>query len=436
MNDRRLRWTLAVITAAATGALYAEGVLISGWIEVALCIPIALLLLRTRSQASLDRILQNGLISITAVSLSLICLDLILRPTFGHKLHYTPTNITSHKMPELPIVGRWDPNLTIDAEGYGDLAAMAGDPALQERRRIVFRTDEYGFRNIPSADRTDVLILGDSFPAGGGTSDEEIFARLLETTYGFHTYNLSFPGGPYDQFINFAIEWRRLNIASHPRMIWTFYTGNDMDDDGGDVWNISDLPWKRGFSAWRVKFKSYRNRSPLRQLIEGVRMKLRGRPKYVIIRSLPDGNPVLFLESQERWGKAHRLDIEQHPNYAKLLRTMSAMQKLAAERHVELTVLILPTKGQVYRWLLEAREPQPDDENVSGFAEAVLEACRTTGIVCQDMKPYLISEAKRLYKQEGKLLWWRDDTHIGKFGHAAIAAFIAGSVLNKGAMAP
>jgi hypothetical protein len=93
-------------------------------------------------------------------------LDLILRPTFGHKLHYTPTNITSHKMPELPIVGRWDPNLTIDAEGYGDLAAMAGDPAVQERRRIVFRTDAYGFRNIPRSDTTDLLILGDSFPAG------------------------------------------------------------------------------------------------------------------------------------------------------------------------------------------------------------------------------------------------------------------------------
>jgi hypothetical protein len=436
VNDHRLRWTLALMTAAATGALYAEGVLISGWIEVVLCLPIALLLFGARSESSLARLLQNGLITITAISLSLVCLDLILRPTFGHKLHYTPTNITSHKMPELPIVGRWDPNLTIDAEGYGDLAAMAGDPAVQERRRIVFRTDAYGFRNIPRSDTTDLLILGDSFPAGGGTSDEEIFARLLETTYGFHPYNLSFPGGPYDQYINFAIEWKRLNVDSHPRMIWTFYTGNDMDDDGGEVWDISALPWKHGFSAWRVQFKSYRNRSPLRQWIEGIRMKVRGWPKYVIHRSLPDGHPVLFLDNQERWGKASRHDVEQHPNYIKLLRTMAAMQKLTAERHVDVTGLILPTKGEIYRWLLEARDSQPEDELASGFAEAVLEACRTTGIVCHDTKPYLISEAKRLYQQEGKLLWWRDDTHIGKYGHAAIAAFIAGSVLNTHAMVP
>jgi hypothetical protein len=156
----------------------------------------------------------------------------------------------------------------------------------------------------------------------------------------------------------------------------------------------------------------------------------------VIHRSLPDGHPVLFLDNQERWGKASRHDVEQHPNYIKLLRTMAAMQKLTAERHVAVTGLILPTKGEVYRWLLEARDSQPEDEQASGFAEAVLEACRTTGIVCHDTKPYLISEAKRLYQQEGKLLWWRDDTHIGKYGHAAIAAFIAGSVLNAHAMVP
>jgi hypothetical protein len=430
VNDCRLRWTLALFTGVATGALYAEGVLISGWIEVGLGIPIVLTLFRPRSQ-SLDRFLQNGLLSITAICLSLICLDLILRPTFGHKLHYSPMNITSHVLPELPIVGRWDPNLTIDTEIYGDLAAMVGDSAFQERRQIVFRTDEYGFRNTAGSDAVDVLILGDSFPAGGGTSDEETFARLLETVYGFHTYNLSFPGGPYEQFINFAIEWPRLKLASHPRMIWTFYTGNDMDDDGGDVWDISQLPWKQGLSTWRVHFKSYRNRSPLRQWMEAIRNKIGGRPKNVIIRSLPDGNPVLFLEGQEKWGKASRQEVEQHPNYAKVLRTMKAMKKLSTERHIELNVLILPTKGEVYRWLLEAREPQPGDANASGFAQAVLEGCRTAGLVCHDTKPYLISEANQLYKSEGKLLWWRDDTHIGKLGHAAIAAYIAANVLPK-----
>ena len=423
MIDHRLRRTLALLTGAATGLLYAEGVLISGWIEVALCIPIVLAMFPARSQA-LDRILQNFLLSVIAVSFSLVGLDLILRPTLGHKLHYSPFNVTSHKLPELPIVGRWDPNLTLETESYGDLAAMAGDPAVREVRHLVFRTDEYGFRNVPGPRETNLLVLGDSFPAGGGTTDEEVFARVLETQYGFHTYNLSFPGGPYEQFINFAIEGRRLKLATPTRMIWTWYTGNDMDDDGGEVWDLAQLPWQKGISAWRVKFKTYRNRSPLRQWMEAVRKRIEGKPADVVTRMLADGRPVLFLQGQENWAKASRVAVEQHPNYPKMLKTMDAMQKLTTERHIDLTILILPTKGEVYRSLFEGK-PQADDSRLSGFAEAFIEACRSKGLVCQDAKPYLLREAKRLYGSEGKLLWWRDDTHPGTEGHAAIASYIA-----------
>src|SRR5215218_11461570 len=154
----RLPVGLAALTLIATAALYAEGVLKTGWIETALLLPIGLSLIATGSFA---RILRNLLVSLTAISLTLTMLDLVLRPTFGHRLHYTPTNISSHKLPELPIVGRWDSNLSLDTEGYGDLAAIAGNPALQERRRIVFRTDQYGFRNIPRSEPADVLVLGD-----------------------------------------------------------------------------------------------------------------------------------------------------------------------------------------------------------------------------------------------------------------------------------
>jgi hypothetical protein len=424
----RLRVGLATLTIVATGVLYAEGVFKTGWIEAALCIPIGLSLIATGSFA---RVLQNMLVSIIAISLSLTTLDLILRPV-GYRLHYTPTNITPHRFPELPLVSRWDPNQKWDTESYGDLAAMAGNPAFQERRRIIFRTDEFGFRNIPRSGATDLLILGDSFPTGVGTTDSETFAQLLESKYGFRTYNLSYNGtGPYEQFINFAIEWPRLKVSSRPRMIWTFYTGNDMDDTGGETWEISNLPWQHGFSAWLVKCRTYRNRSPLNQWMEGVRKKFWGKPADVIVRSLPDGQPVLFLGGQEAWGKRSRQEVEQHPNFEKLKRTIAAMRTLTAERNVELTILILPTKGEVYRWLLETREPQPDDSDPSGFALAVLEACKNARIVCHNTKSYLVSEAKRLFDTEGKLLWWRDDTHIGKYGHAAIAAYIADSVLNN-----
>ena len=425
----RLRFGLAVLALVATGSLYAEGVIKTGWIEAALVIPIGLSLV---AQGSLARYLPNVIISITAISLSLTIFDLILRPILGHRLHYTPTNFSPHRYPELPLVARWDYDQILEMESFGDLAAMIGDPALQERRRIVFRTDEFGFRNIPRSEPANVLILGDSFSAGTGTTDEDTFPRVLESNYGVRTYNLSYPGGPYDQFITFAIEWPRLKVTPRPHMIWTFFTGNDMDDAGGEIWDISHLPWQHGIAAWRVKFKTYRNRSPLNQWMEALRIRFKGKSSDVIARPLPDGQSVLFFKPQELWGNRSRPEVEQHPNFEKLKRTLAAMRELTTERQVDLTVLVFPTKGEVYRWLLEARNPLPEDSHASGFAQAVLEVCQTSSIMCYDTKAYLVSEARRLYDTEGKLLWWRDDTHIGKYGHRAIANYIADRVLQVG----
>ena len=137
------------------------------------------------------------------------------------------------------------------------------------------------------------------------------------------------------------------------------------------------------------------------------------------------------MGAQEIAANRGRVEVERHPNFAKIKRTLAAMRALTIERNVDTTILILPTKGEVYRWLLERRAPQPEDSNPSGFALAVLDACKAAGLTCHDTKAYLISEAKRLYDMEGKLLWWRDDTHIGAYGHAALAAFIAENVLNK-----
>jgi len=275
------------------------------------------------------------------------------------------------------------------------------------------------------------LILGDSYSAGSGTTDEETFARLLESQYGFRTYNLSYPGGPYDQFITFAIEWPRLKVTSRPRMIWTLYTGNDMDDAGGEIWDLANLPWRHGIAAWQVRFKTYRNRSPINQWMEALRIKLKGKSADVIVQSLSNGQPVLFYRAQELWGYRSRAEVEQHPNFEKLKRTLAAMRELTTERQVDLTVLVLPTKGEVYRWLLEARTPQPEDSNPSGFGLAVLGACKTAQIVCYDTKGYLVSESQRLYETEGKLLWWRDDTHIGTYGHRALASYAADRVVNN-----
>ncbi len=417
------RYVLALVTVLATVSLYAEGVLKNGLIEVALLAPVLWFVLAPKP------FLQNVLLVLTATCLALSASDVLLRPLLERRLNYTALNVYSHKLPRLPIVGRWDPNLQLRDTLYGDLAAIAGDPTLREPREIVFQTDAEGFRNTAVSASIDVIVLGDSFGAGWGTTQERIFARLLETRHGRHVYNLSFPGGPYDQYVNFAIESPRLMFTTNTTIIWAFYTGNDLDDAAGQAWEIDALPWQSAFGAWRVSYRTFRNRSPLNRLLEGLRGRLTGGPDDVIRRTLPNGQPFLFKGGQEAWGASPRRQVEQHPNFPKLVRTMEAMKRLTGEKGLNLAVLILPTKGEVYRWILDRREWSVEDGRSSGFAQAVLAACDRIQLRCLDSKPYLTEEARRLFESSGQLLWWRDDTHLGEPGHAAVADFIAQHVL-------
>ncbi len=421
----RRRLSLALVAAGATALLFAEGVLKNGWIEVVLLAPVVLFLFLSDPPAWTE----NLVLSLTALCLAMSVADLLLRPVLGPRLHYTPTNLFARKLPRLPIVGRWDPNVTFSGEVYGDLAALLEDPALREPRRIDFRTDEAGFRNERGLKPIDLVVLGDSFAAGAGTSQDKIFARVLEARCGRSVYNLAYPGGPYDQFVNFAIEWPRLPIAPQTTLVWTLYTGNDLDDAGGEVWDLSALPWREGAGEWIVRYRTFRNRSPLNQLMEGWRARWSGAAGGVVVRRQPDGRPVLFLSSHEVWGMKSRADVERHANFPKLERTFAAMQALAGARGVPVVLLILPTKGEIYRWLLAQRPSAQWEAGPSGFAQAVLASCERAQLRCLDARPYLVEEARRTFETTGDLLWWRDDTHPNEHGHRAIAELIARDVL-------
>ncbi len=423
----RRRLGLALVAVGSTTALFAEGVFKNGWIEVALLAPVVLFLFRSDHQAWTE----NLLLALLALCLTVSITDLLLRPVLGPRLHSTPMNLFARKFPRLPIVGRWDPNVKFSGEVYGDLAALTGEPDFRELRQIDFRTDEAGFRNDRRRKPIDLLVLSDSFAAGAGTSQGNIFARLLETRCGRSVYNLAYPGGPYDQFVNFAIEWARLPVAPRAILVWTLYTGNDLDDAGGEVWDLSALPWRNPVGEWIVRYRTFRNRSPLNQLMEGWRARWGGRTEGVVVRRLPDGRAVLFLSTQEAWGLKSRADVERHPNFPKLERTLAAMRALAGRRGVPVTVLILPTKGEIYRWLLARRPSAEWETGPSGFAQAVLAACQRTQLRCLDAKPSLVEEARRVFDATGDLFWWRDDTHPNDYGHRAIVELIAREILGS-----
>ena len=422
----RQRLPVAIGAAASTALPFAEGVFKNGWIEVLLLLPVAWFL----AAPSPSERLKSLLLSLCALCLALLLLDLGLRPFMQRRLNYTPLNVYAHKLPQLPILGRWDPHLDLVDRLYGDLAAMLGEPRYREYREVAFITDGAGFRNSAVQEETDTVVLGDSFAAGWGTTQDRIFARLLETRYGRHVYNLAYPGGPYDQFVNFCIESPRIKTTPHAKVVWTLFTGNDLDDASGEIWELDHLPWRGTLGQWQVRFRTFRNRSPLNQWMAALGRRLSGRQPDVILRELPDGRPVLFLAGQEAWGKRTRQEVEQQVNFSKLERTLGAMRQRIEKDELDLTILILPTKGQVYPGLLNQKADNFKPAT-SGFAEAVEGACERAKVRCLDTLPYLVKRASEVFSTSGELLWWRDDTHLGERGHEVVAEFIAEQVLRS-----
>jgi hypothetical protein len=435
---------LALVATLAITALLAEGLLDTGWIYLfsegigedgmmvgtgkpwivlALILPVVGYLVAPDSTRWLRKLLV--LIAIPAFLLSGV--DVLLR------LPNRADDFPPRWLPRLPWVARFDPNLDVRGESSGNLWRIAGEPSLREPHQIIFQTDAAGFRNTHGGEAIDLLVLGDSFGAGENTTQDRIFARLLETKYGRRVYNLSFPGSPYEEYLNFLIESPRITFERNARLIWTFYTG-DLYDAYGNIWDADALPWQDGLKAWATAYRTFRSRSPIRRQIIALRWRLLGnvRGQTVIQRELANGQPVLFNSLQEEQGLLPQDLVEHHPNFPMLERTMVEMRNRAAERGLDLTVVLLPTKGEVYRWILTQRgERRPEDADPSGFALAVLDACRRVRMRCLDTKPDLIKEGYRLFDSSGALLYWRDDPHLNDSGHEAVAAFIAREILPR-----
>lgn len=235
------RIVLGILAAAVMLLPFAEGLLKNGLLAIPLLMPVIWFLGASRTRAYADR----ALLLLVSLSLSLTVCDLVLRPLIGSRLHYSPMNRHQCRLPVLPILGRWDAMVDFSGSIYGDLAAMIGDPAFREPRTIEFRTDAQGFRNDAIPTPVEALVLGDSFAAGAGITQHGTFAHALAVRHGLSVYNLAYPGGPYDQYVNFSIETPKLLVAPGAELIWTLFTGNDLDDAGGDVGSCGAAMAKR-----------------------------------------------------------------------------------------------------------------------------------------------------------------------------------------------
>lgn len=118
------------------------------------------------------------------------------------------------------------------------------------------------------------------------------------------------------------------------------------------------------FARFAAGVVDFRARSPIRRLPSG------NDSRSIIERKFIDGRRMLFNEyyAQRRWRTAK--EVMRHPNFEHLKTTFSAMQRLAGERRLHVCVALVPSKEEVYSWVLDGAPAWSANKNRRAFRRA------------------------------------------------------------------
>lgn len=355
--------------------------------------------------------------------------DLAARPLLLYLSSTRPARHYIYRWPPLPQLQRYAAGVNFVGLTYGDLAEVSGRADWREWHRIRFVTDVHGFRNEPPATgfearALDLIVLGDSFGVASATTQEKTLSSVLARDYGLAVYNLSVSGeGPQQEYANLLLEGPRLKTGEGVSVLWLIFAGNDLEDQYYPELE-NPKPARLGmFARLAAAVRDFRARSPIRRLLSA------NDSQSIIERKFVDGRRMLFNEyyAQRRWRTAE--DVMRHPNFGHLQTTFSAMQRLAGERLLDVSVAVVPSKEEVYSWVLDGGPAWSADEAPSGFSDVLRRLCEQHGFRFLDLKPVLLEDARRENEKSGALLWWPDDSHWNGVGQHAAARAIYQNLL-------
>ena len=431
-SHTRIR-TLGVCATLSLPALWASGALgeaFSWQIAAALTVALSFVCLMIPA-ARLGAALKITVI-LASTSSALCVADTALRVFAGQLVYYRAHSELLRRDTRHPGLSHYLPSSRSDRTTFGDLAAMSGNPSHRIPRREIFETDERGFRNTTRKEPRpfDLIVVGDSFGMGLGTTQDETWTSILERQ-GHSLYNLSLPATcAAHGAARLALELPTLPLAQNATIVVPIYVGNDLEECSPDVAQLlAGQPASR-FTSARVALEDYRSRSPLRQF--GMRLVYRWLfPDPVVTpRELQDGRSILFYKPHVRAARIPAAEVEHDPNFAVVTKALRDIQTIAHHHHASMVIVILPTKEEVYGWLLRGESPDTTTRPSAGFATAIKTFCETQSIRCLDLTPQFMDAANIAF-QNRKLLWWTDDSHWNQDGHEIAANLIAQAVETK-----
>ena len=332
---------------------------------------------------------------------------LLLGTLHSHLTHY----YREHEKYAIPG-GPYKPNVqeVID-QPHGDLVAI--DPALPrhlwEPRKVEFITDSRGYRNRTDFSGERHILVGDSFLVGNGVTQGDILPEVLRKRFGIRAYAMAYPSDPVDYERRAYSATQDFGRAA--TFSFFFFEGNDFWADASAAAEVRS--YSRRYDDMRlVLIRELFGSSTAPETWYKIIRQATRRLTPMRFRPTTIGN--FGTLSLAHYNEQTAVAVSASPGLQ--LRFPSGVWERTA------CVFFIPTKARVYPETLPERARKP-----AYPAPALLrlkEALKNYPVAVVDLTESLMAARDRL-GQEGKLLFWKDDTHWNAEGMRVVAPEIA-----------
>jgi len=295
--------------------------------------------------------------------------------------------------------------------------------------RVVFQTDDHGFRNSREFDRAALVFIGDSFTEAGNVPEEQTFVQLVGRAVSGPAVNLGCAGyGGAEELI----VLRRHGLPKQPKIVvWQICEWNDLFDE-----------WQ--FSRWREKSAAER-----RQKVRGSAFKrMAGRWKRTSLlyrfyrRHAPRPLSTISGIFTDRDGRSHKILFHDwfnrlcipdgHVGLPLLKRSIREGIALCRERGIYLIVMVMPMKiramGPSIRFDRDDVGPLWRMPEGRDLASRLRPLCEGEGVTFVDLLPLLRERASC-----GELVYFPYDSHLAPAGHKVVADAVVAAIRQTGA---
>jgi hypothetical protein len=305
----------------------------------------------------------------------------------------------------------------VKQQDHGNLPGLAkgGRKIDYESRKIVFKVDSFGFRNDESYAAQKFILIGDSFIAGNGNSQEDTLSSQLKNKFGSNTYNMGHPGAVVDYIENIK-KFKEKYGAEFKALLFVF-EGNDFVKRRGLNKTTEVRKFKQFYRRYLREYKKFFHSTQLyrytfiayHSVLNKLGLKKKNQVEVLDIKGHKMGVHRPSIKVVKR--KAYEAPAYWEDGFK------SIQENLAA-------IIFIPAKYRVYHDF-----PNGDDLKQLPNANwgALAEIGNSLGIPMINLTEQLRMASRKLLPKD-EFTFWKDDTHWNANGIEVAARILCQTI--------